>query len=285
MNHTKRLLIFVSGLSGAGKTTALSIFKDMQCHCVDNLPISLIDQFLAHIPHDSHPIVISVGIDTIDFDTHNFLEKINLFKQNYDVRLLFLKANHANIHKRYSLTGMRHPLCQDGILSKAIDTEYNLYTPLIESATLLLETNDIGPKELKRRLLHAYDLLHANAKPVIILTSFGFKHGVPVDVETIFDARILQNPHWEKDLAALTGKDQAVISFLKADTKSTLFLNHIMDYIEKAILPFLKGDKAFYHIAFGCTGGRHRSVYCAEEIANKLKKTNVNCQVNHSNIQ
>lgn len=281
----KKLLIFVSGLSGAGKTTALSVLNDIGYYTVDNLPITMIDDYLRHLPNDNKPIALGFSVRSIGFASNIILEKIKDLSPHYEVKLLFLKSSNATIHKRYSLTGMSHPLCDDGDLEKAIMAEYQICTPFIEAASLLIETDDIGPKELRRHLMIAYEKSVTIQRPLFVITSFGFKYGIPKDAETIFDARILKNPHWHKELAHLTGQDKLVQDFLQDDSKTDIFLNKIQDYLMSVVIPFLSHDKSFYHIAIGCTGGRHRSVYSAEKIYEFLKSHNIYCRIEHKILE
>jgi UPF0042 nucleotide-binding protein len=285
MTSEKRLLIFVSGLSGAGKTTALSILNDMNYHSVDNLPIDMIDTYLNHLPCDNKPIALGIGVRSIDFCVKTVLDKIDALKSHYEVRLLFLQSNSKTIHKRYSLTGMTHPLCDDGNLEKAITAEYQIYTPLIEVASLVIDTDDIGPKDLRRKLMTAYEKSITTKRPLFVITSFGFKYGIPQDAETIFDARILKNPHWHKELAVLTGQDKAVQEFLESDNNTHIFLNQVTHYLMQAVIPFVTTDRSFYHIAIGCTGGKHRSVYSAEKIYQFLKDNNIYCRLEHKILE
>jgi UPF0042 nucleotide-binding protein len=283
MSKQKRLILFVSGLSGAGKTTTLTILNDIHYYTIDNFPLSMIEQFFNQLPDDNKPIALGVSIQTINFNACDLLKIIDKYKLDYDIRLLFLKANSNTLHKRYSLTSMTHPLCQDGNLDKAIQAEYALYIPIIEAASLLIETDDMGPKDLKRQLMRIFNSGN-QSKPVLIINSFGFKYGIPRDAETIFDARILKNPHWHQELAKLTGQDKQVQDFLHKDSQTDIFINSIITYINKSVLPFLKNDKSFYHIAIGCTGGRHRSVYSVEKIYEYLKDNHIKCQLDHRDI-
>ncbi len=281
----KRLLIFVSGLSGAGKTTALSALNDIGYYTVDNLPITMIESYLQHLPQDNKPIALGFSVRSIGFSSDSILAKINDLSNDYDVKLLFLKSSNATIHKRYSLTGMSHPLCHDGNLEKAITTEYHLCTPFIEGASLVVETDDIGPKELRRHLMSAYEKSVTVRSPLFVITSFGFKYGIPKDAETIFDARILKNPHWHKELAGLTGQDKPVQDFLEDGSKTAIFIHHIKEYLMHVVIPFLNHDKSFYHLAIGCTGGRHRSVYSAEKVYEFLKAHNIHCRIEHKILE
>lgn len=284
MIDTKRLLIFVSGLSGAGKTTALSIFNDMDFHTVDNLPIQMIDAYLDNIPNDSKAIAFGFGVRSVGFSSITIVEKIITLKKDYDVRLIFLKANSVTLHQRYSLTGMTHPLCHDGNLERALTEEYQICTRLIENASLVIDTDNIGPKELRRTLISAYENSVGIKRPLFIISSFGFKYGIPKDAEMIFDARILKNPHWNNHISHLTGKDKLVQEFLQDDNKTNIFLDKVTDYIMNITIPYINKDKSFYHIAIGCTGGKHRSVYCAEKIYEFLKSHNIYCRVEHKII-
>lgn len=282
MPKSKRRLIFLSSLSGAGRKTALSIFDDMGFYTVDNLPFSMLYNYLDTIPNDDIPVIISFGMRFIDFDAQELKSVMHQLNHNYEVHFCFLKANNNTIQKRYSLTGMTHPLCKDGNLEKAIQSELDIFQSFIDDISLLIETDNLGPKDLREHLIEAYG---NTKKTALVISSFGFKYGVPKEAEIIFDARILKNPHWQPDIASFTGQDKVVQEFLKTDPNLKIFLSAMKDYIDKAILPFLTARKSFYHIAIGCTGGKHRSVYSALKLYNLLQEKNIDCRLQHKTLE
>ena len=266
-------LTIVSGLSGSGKTVALQALEDIGYYCIDNLPANLLPHFAASLMHnpDSHA---AVGID---IRNRHFLETLsdslaNLKQLGIEFRILYLYADEDTLIKRFSETRRRHPLTDMSTsLVDGIRQEHQLLASLAQSANIEIDSSRITPHELLsqvRNLVGARD----GATMMLQVVSFGHKYGNPSDADFVFDVRCLPNPYWEKSLREQTGADQEVIDFLKSRPSTAAMIDHIYYFLTKWLPAFEAENRSYITIAIGCTGGRHRSVYVAEQLAEKLKK-------------
>lgn len=272
-------LIIISGLSGAGKSVALATIEDLGFYCVDNLPVALldhmVDQMLQDQGPDSHYLRTAVGIDARNAITD--LEKlpkiIRQFKdRGLDCELFFLQAEQGELVKRFSETRRKHPLSNaDRALIDAIDEETRLLDPISEAADLAIDTTHTNQHQLRdiiRKRLHST----GTAQLSVMFQSFGFKHGVPTDVDYVFDVRCLPNPHWEPHLRPLTGRDKPVQDFLESDPSVHNMFSHIRDFLTHWIPEFEASNRTYLTVAIGCTGGQHRSVYLTERLTEHFTK-------------
>ncbi len=259
-------LVVISGLSGSGKSIALNVLEDSAYYCVDNLPAKLLDGLLQFLAQEGYERV-AVSIDVRSGATLSELpgSLSQLKERGIDVHLIFLDSKTETLVKRFSETRRRHPLAdRDRTLPECIEHERELLGDLGDLGHRI-DTSDLHPSVLRSWIK---DLLHAGESGLrLLFQSFGFKHGIPLDADMVFDVRCLPNPHYDPELRPLTGKDAPVVAFLEANPNAREMLADIRDYIDKWLPCFVRDNRAYLTIAIGCTGGRHRSVYFAETLA------------------
>lgn len=260
-------LVIVTGLSGAGKSTALDTLEDLGFYCIDNLPVPLLPalgkELLKLRGKSRH---IAVGIDARSEPqnlrmTPQLIEELSAM--GYECKILFLEAADDILIKRFSETRRKHPLSNTaGTLAEAIHLERNLLTPLSDRADLRIDTRNTHVHQLRKLLRERFTLNTNNLS--LQFQSFGFKHGVPTDADYVFDVRCLPNPHWQPELRPLTGRDAQVIEFLESSGMVERMKREIASFLENWIKAFEEEGRSYLTVAVGCTGGRHRSVYMAE---------------------
>ena len=267
-------LIIITGLSGSGKSTTLHTLEDLGYYCIDNLPVFMLETFgkeLAQSNDQTFPYhLTAVGIDARN-QSSSLLRASQVVSdmrnQGIDCQILFLEAQDETLLKRFSETRRKHPLTDpDRPLAEAIQLERTLLEPLLSNADLRIDTTHTNIHELRNMIRQR--LMDAPTEGMSILfQSFGHKHGVPRDADFVYDVRCLPNPHWKAELRCLTGRDQAVADFLGKDEQVRRMLDHISHFLEEWIPAFEEEGRNYLTIAIGCTGGQHRSVYLAEELA------------------
>ena len=282
-------LVIVSGLSGSGKTVALHTLEDAGYFCVDNLPVGLLPNFIDKMTN-SEPVpydLIAVAIDARSGveDMDRFEAIISQIKaRKILVEVLFLTADIKKLLSRFSETRRKHPLSKQGLpLVEVIELERNLLNNIYAGADLKIDTSNFNVHELRHTIITR--LLQDGGKDLsILIQSFGFKHGLPADTDYIFDVRCLPNPHWEDELESLTGRDRAVIDYLESFAEVNSMSESITDFLKTWIPCFREENRSYMTISIGCTGGRHRSVYLVEKIANELQKIKINASVHHRDL-
>ena len=272
MNEARAPLIVVSGLSGSGKSVVLRTLEDLDYYCVDNLPSDLLPQFVASITQDaSHPHPrLAVGIDVRNTpeDLSHLPEALSTVGAlGYHHQLVFLDTRDEVLIRRYSETRRRHPLSGRGLpLADAIALERRLLKPLIAIADRVIDSSDYNVHQL-RRLVVTELALGGQPGLSILFESFAYRRGVPSDADFVFDVRCLPNPHWDSRLRPLSGRDAAVREYLEQQPAAREYFDQVAAFLD-TWLPRLENDtRSYVTIAFGCTGGRHRSVYFAEKLA------------------
>lgn len=279
-------LVIVSGLSGSGKSIALHVIEDLEYYCIDNLPVSMLSALADEIISANHPFV-AVGIDARNIVTEleQFHDKLKeLANKGIKSEVLFLSANDNTLIKRFSETRRKHPLSsRETPLNEAITQERNLLEPISSRADLHIDTSSTTVHQL-RDLIKDRVSCADNTGISILFESFGFKHGVPNDVDFVFDVRCLPNPHWVPELRALTGKDEAVINYLNSHKDVNEMLSDISQFIEKWIPRFEADNRSYMTISIGCTGGQHRSVYFTERLAVTIKNKYSSVLVRHREL-
>ena len=266
-------LILITGLSGSGKSIALNVLEDSGYYCVDNLPAELLPEITRFLREAGHERV-AVSIDVRSGDTFNQLpQQINALRsQSVDVRPLFLDAKNEALVKRFAETRRRHPLQDDTrTLAECITLERERLADIGDLAQHI-DTSDLNPNALRRWIK---DLVKIDrSRLTLLFQSFGFKNGIPLDADLVFDVRCLPNPHYDPSLRELSGKDDAVIEFLLKDKNVLAMLADIQRFIENWLPCFIRDNRYHLTVALGCTGGRHRSVYFAEELAAYFRSKN-----------
>lgn len=268
MSDASRPLLIVTGLSGAGKSTALKALEDLDYEAVDNLPIGLIDALLAY--ERSRPLALGIDSRTRDFDAETLVGRVRALRDaGIDVRLLYLDCGDDELVRRFSETRRRHPLAPDRPAMAGVVAERALTLPLKLAADLTIDTTELGTTELRRRVA---ERLGRGDELTITLQSFGFAQGLPRHADVVFDMRFLRNPHWDPALRPLTGEDAAVAAHVAADPLYAPALDQITALLRTLIPGYAREGKAYLTIAIGCTGGRHRSVAVARDLADRLTR-------------
>ncbi len=265
-------LVLVSGLSGSGKSIALNVLEDSGYYCVDNLPAKLLPDTVRFLRESGYR-QIAVSIDVRSGGTlHQLPQHINELKaQGIDVRILFLEAKSETLVKRFSETRRRHPLSKgERSLTESIQMERELLQE-VGAMSHRIDTSELNPNTLR---VWIKDFVASDrSRLTLLFQSFGFKHGIPLDADLVFDVRCLPNPHYDPQLRPLTGKDAAVASFLENDENVRSMLGDIRGYVEKWLPCFIRDNRSYLTVAIGCTGGQHRSVYFSETLAGHFRTT------------
>ncbi len=281
----KKLLI-VSGRSGSGKSSALNILEDLGYFCIDNLPLSLLPSLIRHFQTGSSDIKrIGVGVDvrSLPEDLARFAEvQQELDALGVQVDTLFLDARDDVLLARFSATRRRHPLSSDSVsLSEAIEQEKRILDPIATHASVYLDTSNLNVHELQQTLAIR---LSGNPQATLLFQSFGFKHGVPLDADFVFDVRCLPNPHWQASLRDLTGCDGPVRDFLNGHTEVEALFHDISEFLLKWVPRLTSDHRHYLTVAIGCTGGQHRSVYLVERLAAFMAHHVANIQILHREL-
>jgi UPF0042 nucleotide-binding protein len=263
-------LVVITGFSGAGKSTAMNVFEDAGYFCVDNLPPEMIRGLVELLRHPGSQVRKAAVV--CDVRGGDFFEPLlevldELERAGLADRLLFLDADEGTLLTRYKETRRRHPLAPDGRVADGIAAERALLAPLRESADVVVDTTGLTAAHLRRRI--ARELLSGTVgqRLAVTFTSFGFKHGPQRDADLMFDVRFLPNPHYVDELRPLTGRDEAVVEYVARDGKLAEFYAQLVPLLEFLLPEYVAEGKAHLSVAIGCTGGRHRSVAIAEQLA------------------
>ncbi|RMB02796.1 RNase adapter RapZ [Eilatimonas milleporae] len=281
----RRLLVFVTGLSGAGKSTALSAFEDLGFDTADNLPPPLLDGLLDLTEHPDVPLAVGIDSRTPRFEPTAFLQMLDRLKQQdgLDVSVVFLDADDEILVRRFSETRRRHPLAASNRLAEGIAAERTMLRGLRDAAGCVIDTSMLTGGDT-RRLIRDRFAGGAPAGLFVTCMSFGFSKGVPRDADLVFDVRFLRNPHYDPDLKPLTGRDGKVADFVRADPGFAPFVDRLGALLDLLLPRYEAEGKAYLTLAFGCTGGKHRSVMMAETIAAQLGRQAVQACLFHRDL-
>ena len=266
-------LIVISGLAGSGKSIALTVLEDNGYYCVDNLPANLLREVTLYLKESGHQRV-AVSIDARSRETLHLLPQqlADLRRQEMDVHLLFLEAKTDALVKRFSETRRRHPLSDDRLtLPECIQSEREMLGEIHDLANRI-DTSELSANALRAWVRDFIGLDHACL--TLLFQSFGFKHGIPLDSDMVFDIRCLPNPHYEALLRPLTGKDARVIEYLDANDNVNRMFDDIRRFVDDWLPCFIRDNRSYLTVAIGCTGGRHRSVYFVERLARYFEGNN-----------
>ncbi len=283
-------LIIVSGLSGSGKSVALHMLEDIDFYCVDNIPAALLKPFISHTVRgmgDTYPRT-AVGLDARN--RANEIETIpalvaELRRSGIDCEVLYLHAAEEVLLKRYAETRRKHPLVSGDVgLREAIASERRLLEPVITAADWVIDTSNMGVHALRELIRERIDR-RSEGRLSLMFESFGYKHGIPGDADFVFDVRSLPNPYWEDGLRKLTGRDAAVIEYLAGFAGVRNMIADLTAFLEKRVSEFSQANRSYLTIAIGCTGGQHRSVYIAEQLAQHFRKAHPQVLTRHDSLQ
>lgn len=277
-------VIIVSGMSGGGKSTALNALEDLGYYCIDNLPGAMLPDFGPRIsanPDLYRKVALGVDARSRESDFQIVIDWIeSLRSDGFNCRLLFVTAEKPVLIKRFSETRRRHPLTgSDKVLPDAIENEELILMALRNRADQVIDSSNTNIHQLRRQVWNFVD--RRSSDLTIVLQSFAFKKGVPQDLDFMFDARVLPNPHWQPELRALTGRDKPVRLWLQDDKHVMKMTEDIQDFMNAWLPEFKNAQRSYVTIGIGCTGGKHRSVYLAETLAALLGEEHENVLVHH----
>jgi UPF0042 nucleotide-binding protein len=284
----KRILL-VTGLSGAGKSTALKTLEDIGWEVVDNLPLSLLDHLLSTplgkgSARRRRPLAIGIDSRTRDFDAKRIVAQIKELADDHEfpVETLYFDCAGSELLRRYSETRRRHPLAPDRPATDGIAAERELMEPLRRWADHVVDTTDTAPNALQQQVRQRFG--SGDDAPTLGIVSFGFARGIPRNADNVFDMRFLRNPYWEDKLRDLTGLDEAVADYIAADESYEEALGRIEELLLLLLPRYRDEGKSYVSVAFGCTGGRHRSVHVAERVAARLRAEGFSPTVEHRDL-
>jgi UPF0042 nucleotide-binding protein len=283
-------LIIVSGRSGSGKSTVLHVLEDLGFYCIDNLPIGLLAPLTEEATGQSSPgrlskMAVSIDARNLSGELSNFESLYHRLQQaGVTVEIIYLDADEQSLLQRFHATRRKHPLSDDKTsLREAIGSEKLLLEPLSRLADLYIETTGMSMYEL-RDMVKQRVAGRREQELALLFQSFGFKHGVPLDSDYVFDVRCLPNPYWDTSLRRFTGTDQPVIDFLEKDPLSRKMVADLTSYLETWLPSFADSNRSYMTISIGCTGGQHRSVYVCEQLGHYFQSQYSNLQVRHTEL-
>jgi UPF0042 nucleotide-binding protein len=274
--------LIITGLSGAGRSTAAATFEDLGWFVIDNLPPALIPKVAELVSKGSETEKVALVVWSSPF-LEDLLPAVDQLRETAPVKILFLEASDEVLVRRYEGTRRRHPLPAEGMV-EAIERERELLDPVKAQADVVVDTSDLNVHQLRDRLID----LFAGAEPPTMQTSvvsFGYKHGIPLDVDLVLDCRFLPNPHWVDELRPLTGLEEPVREYVLSQPETGEFLEKMDDLFRLLLPAYVNEGKSYLTIAVGCTGGRHRSVVLAQELARLMQEQGFNPIVNHRDVE
>jgi UPF0042 nucleotide-binding protein len=288
----RKSILLVSGLSGAGKSTALKTLEDMGWEVVDNLPLVLLDRLLetplakGQEAGEDRPLALGIDTRTRGFDAAGIVRRIKSLREEHgrDIETLFLDCSGTELERRYSETRRRHPLALDRPAADGIARERELTEPLRRWATHVIDTTSFNSNGLQQEIRSRFSLDRLSA-PVLTVLSFGFSRGLPRNADLVFDMRFLRNPHWVPELRPHTGLAPDVAAYVAGDPAYDTAVGQIEALLLTLLPRYAEEGKAYVTIAFGCTGGRHRSVHVAERVAMTLRREGFSPTVSHRNME
>jgi len=278
-------LILISGLSGSGKSVALNALEDHGYFCVDNLPGAMLPALAGHIQSEPERYQrLAVGIDARAGPGELARLPALIAGLALPAELIFLTAENEVLIRRFSETRRRHPLGSDRTLGQAIDEERRLMEPLAEQAAHVIDTSESNIHELRRRIRNLVRPAEDQRISSLVLESFAFKKGVPRDIDLVFDARCLPNPHWQPELRSCTGLEQPVRDFLNAEPLVREFADDLDRFVRRWLPVWAEEQRSHLTIAIGCTGGKHRSVYLVDDLAARWRDAGLDVATHHREL-
>ncbi|MBI4060076.1 MAG: RNase adapter RapZ [Elusimicrobia bacterium] len=283
MKPPRKKIFVITGISGAGKSQALKVFEDFGWFCVDNLPIVLLDEFAALVQKSPAMTRVALGMDVREGRVLGALPPLlrRLKLRGLDVNVLFIDAEDAAVIHRFSETRHRHPL--GGKISDSVRQERKLLAPIKGAADKVIDTTRLTLGELKEKISETLGLTLIREMTLQVI-SFGYKHGMPIDADIVMDVRFLPNPHYQPSLRKRTGLEKPVQKYILSQPIAKKFLNDWHHLIAKLLPYYVREGKSYLTIAIGCTGGRHRSVFCTRWLAQKLRATGHPVQEFHRDV-
>ena len=287
---SKKNIVIVSGLAGSGKTLASHTLEDLGYYCIDNLPPILLKSFISQNVLDSIPAQhIALELDSRDVRAPQALKSV--FKKLSEIchtELLYLEASQKALLHRFRETRRHHPLIAGGKvknLANAIFKDIKTLSPIKALATHVVDTSNLAPQDLRRYIIKSFSYQKVAKGLKLNFISFGFKHGIPNDLDTLFDVRCFKNPHYEKKLKPKTGLDEKVRDYIFSDQNTETFLKKVVDFIEFMYPCSVEEGKHFFNVGIGCTGGKHRSVALSNALYSHFKTRLPFVTIEHRNIE
>lgn len=280
-----RPVLLVTGMSGAGLSTALKSLEDLGYQAVDNLPLSLLPALVAEKKGAGRPLAIGIDSRTWDYAAKTVLREVAALRRQAGlaVSLVFIDCQDAILQQRFTETRRLHPLAADRPVADGVAQDRLRTEPVRAVADVVVDTTDLAARDL-RRIMAGHFALSREHGMLVFVTSFGFKHGLPRDADLVFDARFLDNPYWNKSLRHLSGRDRAVADYIRRDPDFAAFLARMTDLFEVVLPRYASEGRNYLTIAIGCTGGRHRSVLIAEEMFAWIDRQGFSVALRHRDI-
>ena len=294
MKGSDNNIVLLSGLSGSGKSVAIKALEDLGFFCIDNLsPIMIVDLISSICKSKEstyNKIAISIDIRSIKMDKNpkDSIEKLyeSLKKIKMKNSTIFLHSSSKVLISRFNATRRLHPLANNKLdLQSALNKESEIMQDLKENASLIIDTDNLLPNELKKEIINSVKFIKNKNDILIQLQSFGYKNNIPNNSDFVFDVRCLKNPFWQKKLRILSGKNMDVIKFIESDESAITMEKSIISFLSKWIPKFIKNDRHYMTISIGCTGGQHRSVYMVEKVYRQLMQKYNNILIKHRDIK
>ena len=280
-----RELVILTGLSGSGKLSALKAFEDMGFYAVDNLPVELLPSFAELV---SQSVEITRAALVVDAREGRGLERfpamLKELRRKLSVKVVYLEASKAALLRRFSETRRPHPLGQGEMIGEAIEAEQRVFEPVRQAANVVIDTTKFNVHELRAYIQSQFRRDSKGDSLLVSSLSFGFRHGVPLEADLVFDVRFLPNPHFVPELRKLTGRDKKVVAYLNKFPQTKEFLDRVTDMLLFLLPHYIHEGKSYLTIAFGCTGGQHRSVMIAEEIGRRLAAKSYEAKTVHRDV-
>ncbi len=278
-------MVLVTGPSGAGRLTAVRALEDIGFEVIDNLPLSLMPRLLEGPPID-RPVALGIDVRNRDFSTNALIDLIDELSDRtaLNVELLYLDCSADVLLRRYSETRRRHPMAPASTPLLGIEREFDLLGPIRARANVLIDTTDLSPHDLRAEIEHWFGS-GASQGLAVSVQSFSYKRGIPRGVDMVLDCRFLRNPHWSEALRPLDGRDADVVAYVAEDMRFAEFFERVEALVQMLLPAHAEEGKAHLAIAFGCTGGQHRSVAVAEKLANALAASGWQVSIRHRELE
>ncbi len=284
-NSSSKELVIVTGISGAGKASALKAFEDLGYHAVDNLPLELLPDFARLVGKSREILSAVIVVDVREGPTLDQLpELLKDVKRVLHTRVVFLDAQDAVLVRRYSETRRPHPLRKSETVARSIVEERQLLDPIRNVADTLIDTSDLNVHELRARIQARFGQEEQANRLLVSCLSFGYKNGVPLDADLVFDVRFLPNPHFVAEFRKLTGRDPKVAAYVASFPQTIEFLDRLTNLLLYLLPHYVEEGKSYLTIGFGCTGGQHRSVMMAEEMSRRLAESGYEVKAIHRDM-
>ncbi len=278
-------LVILTGLSGSGKASALKAFEDLGYYSVDNLPLELLPRFADLVRQSAEIDRAALVVDVREGQTlERFPAILQQIRKSLATTVIFLEASEAALLRRYSETRRPHPLGKSGMVRNALESERALLNPIRNVADITLDTSSFNVHELRAHLQAKFESESAGRNLLISSISFGYKNGVPLEADLVFDVRFLPNPHFIPEFRKLTGRHSKVAAYVRNFPQTQEFLDRITEMLLFLLPHYIQEGKSYLTVAFGCTGGQHRSVTIAEEVAKRLGKQGYRVKTAHRDM-